>query len=130
MIHEEGKRPLVSRVLIVEDEVNIVESLSFLLEREGFEVTSVLDGAQALSFIDENRPDLLILDVMLPGVDGYEILRKIRANAKLKDMPVVMLTAKMQQHDRRTAEQIGVNAFVTKPFSNAEVVSIVKNLSS
>ncbi|MCT8970528.1 response regulator transcription factor [Microbaculum marinisediminis] len=116
-------------VLIVEDEENIVESLSFLLEREGFEVTSVLDGAQALDRIEEGHPDLLILDVMLPGIDGFEILRTIRANAALKALPVVMLTAKMQQQDRRTAEAIGVNAFVTKPFSNAEVVSIVKSLA-
>jgi CheY-like chemotaxis protein len=116
-------------VLIVEDEENIVESLSFLLEREGFEVTSVLDGAQAIARIRENRPDLLILDVMLPGVDGFEILRAIRSNEATRALPVVMLTAKMQQQDRRTAEAIGVNAFVTKPFSNAEVVSIVKSLA-
>lgn len=116
--------------MIVEDEENIVESLSFLLEREGFKVTAVLDGAQALNRIEADRPDLLILDVMLPGINGFEILRKIRSNGDLKDLPVVMLTAKMQQQDRRTAEEIGVNAFVTKPFSNAEVVSTVKRLAS
>ncbi len=117
-------------VLIVEDEENIVESLSFLLEREGYRVTSVLDGAQALPQIEAGRPDVLILDVMLPGLDGFEILRAIRSDAAFSDLPVIMLTAKMQQQDRRTAEEIGVNAFVTKPFSNAEVVSIVKRLSS
>lgn len=117
-------------VLIVEDEENIVESLSFLLEREGYRVTSVLDGAQAVPRIEASRPDLLILDVMLPGLDGFEILRAIRSDAALAQLPVIMLTAKMQQQDRRTAEEIGVNAFVTKPFSNAEVISIVKRLSS
>jgi len=116
-------------VLIVEDEENIVESLSFLLEREGFKVTSVLDGAQALSGIKTTRPDLLILDVMLPGVDGFEILRAIRSDPAHKDLPVIMLTAKMQQQDRRTAESIGVSAFVTKPFSNADVVATVKSLA-
>lgn len=115
-------------VLIVEDEENIVESLSFLLRREGFQVTSVLDGGQAIESIDTDRPDLLILDVMLPGVDGFEILRTIRSKPDIKDLPVVMLTARMQQQDRRQAEEIGVNAFVTKPFSNAKVVSIVKSL--
>lgn len=117
-------------VLIVEDEQNIVESLSFLLKREDFKVTSILDGAQALESIGVDRPDLLILDVMLPGADGFEILRTIRSRPELADLPVVMLTARMQQQDRRLAEQIGVNAFVTKPFSNAEVVSIVKRLLS
>lgn len=115
-------------VLIVEDEENIVESLSFLLKREGFQVTSVLDGAQAMERIGAGRPDLLILDVMLPGVDGFEILRTIRSQPEIADLPVVMLTARMQQQDRRLAEEIGVNAFVTKPFSNANVVSIVKDL--
>lgn len=115
-------------VLIVEDEENIVESLSFLLKREGFRVTSVLDGAQAMDRIGAGRPDLLILDVMLPGVDGFEILRTIRSQPEIADLPVVMLTARMQQQDRRLAEEIGVNAFVTKPFSNANVISIVKDL--
>lgn len=116
-------------VLIVEDEENIVESLSFLLEREGYDVKSVLDGSRALAHLQERLPDLLILDVMLPGVDGFEILRSIRADESLETLPVIMLTAKMQQQDRRTAEEIGVNAFVTKPFSNAEVISIVKSLA-
>lgn len=124
-----GNGPLSRHVLIVEDEENIVESLSFLLEREGYDVKSVLDGSRALAHLQERLPDLLILDVMLPGVDGFEILRSIRADESLETLPVIMLTAKMQQQDRRTAEEIGVNAFVTKPFSNAEVISIVKSLA-
>ena len=117
-------------VLIVEDEENIVESLSFLLERETFLNIQCIARSSPVPRIEASRPDLLILDVMLPGLDGFEILRAIRSDAALEQLPVIMLTAKMQQQDRRTAEEIGVNAFVTKPFSNAEVISIVKRLSS
>ncbi|MEJ8572611.1 response regulator transcription factor [Microbaculum marinum] len=117
-------------VLIVEDEENIVESLTFLLKREQFEVTSVLDGARAIETLQSGRPDLMILDVMLPGADGFDVLRTIRSRPELENLPVVMLTARMQQQDRRLAEEIGVNAFITKPFSNAEVVSVVKSLLS
>jgi CheY-like chemotaxis protein len=123
-----GNAPVSRHVLIVEDEENIVESLTFLLQREGMRTTSVFDGAQAIGAIERLRPDVLILDVMLPGIDGLEILRKIRSTPRMRDLPVVMLTARMQQQDRRRAEEIGVNAFVTKPFSNAEVVMTVKRL--
>jgi two-component system, OmpR family, response regulator len=122
------EEPVPRRVLIVEDEENIVESLTFLLQREGLVVASVADGTAALREIGAAPPDLLILDVMLPGADGFEILRTIRADPRTADLPVLMLTARMQQKDRRLAEKIGVNAFVTKPFANAEVVGAVLGL--
>ena len=106
-------------VLIVEDEENIVESLSFLLEREGYRVTSVLDGAQALPQIEAGRPDVLILDVMLPGLDGFEILRAIRSDAAFSDLPVIMLTAKSEEDNTRIAAAIAVNALPSTPFSLA-----------
>ena len=118
------------RVLIVEDEPHIVESLSFLLSREGFVVGATGDGDQAMAKIAATRPDVLVLDVMLPGVNGFELLRRIRSDPELKATPVLMLTAKGQRRDREIAEDAGADVFMTKPFSNADVVSAVKALAS
>ncbi|PCJ74324.1 MAG: two-component system response regulator [Rhodobacteraceae bacterium] len=113
-------------ILIVEDEPNIIESLSFLLERVGFDVSSEQDGAMAMSQVDKLGPDLVILDVMLPNRSGFDILRDI---GKLTEGPrVLMLTAKGQARDRQTAEDIGVTRFMTKPFANAEIVKAVQEM--
>lgn len=128
-IRQKGETGLVGgHVLIVEDEQNIVESLSFLLRREGFAVTAVLDGAKAVQSIGQHRPDLLILDLMLPGVDGFQILSEVRALPEFVGLPVIVLTAKLQDHDRQRARDIGANAFMAKPFANADVLSTVKGL--
>lgn len=115
-------------VLIAEDEPHLVESLTFILGREGFEVTTALDGEAALQKIWAAAPDLVILDVMLPKMNGFDILKKIRSNDALKALPVIVLTAKGQRQDRATAEDIGADIFLTKPFSNKEVIKAVKTL--
>lgn len=117
-----------ARILIAEDEANIVEALRFLLHRAGYFVEHVDDGARALERVRAAQPDLLILDVMLPRQNGFEILKAVRRDRQTAELPVIMLTAKGQSHDRRTAEDIGVDVFLTKPFSNAEVVDHVKRL--
>jgi DNA-binding response OmpR family regulator len=117
-----------NKVLIAEDEPHIVESLSFLLGREGFDVSSAADGEAAFSRLEEDPPDLMILDVMLPRLNGFEVLRRVRADPRLKNLPVIMLTAKGQHQDRQRAEDIGADAFITKPFSNREVVDRVRAL--
>lgn len=114
-----------ARILIVEDEPNIAESLSFILTRADFEVETVADGAEALDRLRRERFSALILDVMLPGMNGFDVLRAVRADRSLEELPVIVLTAKGQAHDRRTAEAIGASAFITKPFSNAHVVEHV-----
>lgn len=119
-----------TRILIAEDEPSIVEALRFLLGRAGYLVDHVDDGERALSQLAAAPPDLLILDVMLPKRDGFEILKAVRDNQKTADLPVVMLTAKGQARDKRTAAEIGVNAFLTKPFSNTEVMDHVKRLAA
>ena len=119
-----------ARVLIAEDEANIAESLSFILGREGHEVATVADGEAALLRLRRGLPDLLILDVMLPGLNGFEVLKAIRADARLKALPVIVLTAKTQAHDRELAESIGVAAYVTKPFSNRDIVELVGRLAA
>jgi DNA-binding response OmpR family regulator len=117
-------------VLIAEDEANIVESLSFILRREGHEVSSVADGEAALAALrTANPPALLILDVMLPRRNGFEVLKALKSDARLQGVRVIMLTAKAQAHDRARAEEIGVDAYVTKPFSNRDIVDQVRRLT-
>jgi DNA-binding response OmpR family regulator len=116
------------RVLIVEDEPNIVESLRFILERAGFDVETVSDGAEALQRVRRQPFCAVVLDIMLPGLNGFDVLKAIRADAGLSGLPVIVLTAKGQSHDRKTAEEIGASDFITKPFSNAEVVERVRNV--
>ena len=118
------------RVLVVEDEPNIITSLVFLLENSGFEVASREDGQIALKHILSDPPDVLVLDVMLPRLDGYEILRELRANPQTQTLPVLMLSAKGQRQDRQKAFDCGADLFITKPFSNAEVISAVKKLAA
>lgn len=120
---------MAMRVLLAEDEANIAESISFLLERAGFEVTVENDGRKALEAVMADVPDVLVLDVMLPGLDGYEILRRLRADPRSDALPVLMLTAKGQREDREMALKCGANLFITKPFSNAEIVSAVTELA-
>jgi DNA-binding response OmpR family regulator len=116
------------RILLVEDEPNIVVSLTFLLERAGFDVATETNGQKALETILEDPPDTLVLDVMLPGLDGFEILRRVRADQRVEKLPVLMLTAKGQREDRKNALEFGADKFITKPFSNAEIVEVVQDL--
>ena len=118
-----------ARILIVEDEPNIVESLSFILGRAGFEVDTISDGAEALERLRRQSFSALVLDIMLPGMNGIDVLKAIRSDNALSSLPVMVLTAKGQASDRRAAEAIGADAFVTKPFSNAEVVERVSRLA-
>ena len=119
-----------ARILIVEDEPNIVESLSFILGRAGFEVDTISDGAEALERLRRQSFSALVLDIMLPGMNGLDVLKAIRSDNALSSLPVMVLTAKGQASDRRAAEANGADAFVTKPFSNAEVVDHVTRLAS
>ena len=120
---------MAKRVLLAEDEGNIIESLTFLLERAGFEVAVETDGRQALAAITADPPDVLILDVMLPSLDGYEILRAVRANRQAAALPVLMLTARGQREDRKMALDCGADMFIAKPFANTELVAAVKALA-
>jgi len=117
------------RILIVDDEPNILASLEFILRRAGFTIDTVMDGAEALGRLRRQRYSGVILDVMLPGMNGFDVLRAVRADATLAGLPVIVLTAKGQANDRRAAEAIGATAFITKPFSNAEVVERVSALT-
>ncbi len=116
-------------ILIAEDELHIIESLRFILEQEGYGVSEVHDGQHVVNCVRSAPPHVLILDLMLPNKNGFEILKELKSDAAITNIPVLMLTAKGQQQDRTTARQLGVDAFITKPFSNREVLECVNKLA-
>ena len=115
-------------VLIAEDEPSILESLDIIQRRAGWSIESVTDGEAVLERVRRNRPRVLVLDVMLPKRSGFDVLKQLRSDEETRDLPVLILTAKGQQQDRRIAEELGADGFVTKPYSNAEVVGAVRQL--
>jgi DNA-binding response OmpR family regulator len=114
-----------ARVLVVDDEPMVRDVLSRYLERSGFAVEAAADGERALAAFEARRPDLVLLDLMLPRVDGFEVFRQIRAQA---DSPVIMITARGQTTDRIAGLEIGADDYVSKPFSPAEVVARVRSV--
>ena len=119
---------LATDILIAEDEPSILESLDFILRRAGWSIHTVTDGDAALEAVRRLRPRVVVLDVMLPRRSGFDVLKHIRADLEMRATPVLILTAKGQQQDRRIAEELGADAFVTKPYANAEVVGAVRQL--
>jgi DNA-binding response OmpR family regulator len=114
------------RVLVIEDEPNISEAIRFILTRDGWQVEVEADGLAALERLRAAPPDALILDLMLPDMDGFDVLRRLRAEDATRHVPVLMLTAKGQSADRDLAAKLGVTRFMTKPFANAEVVAALQ----
>lgn len=115
-------------VLLIEDEPNIAEAIRFVLQRDGWRVSVLTHGTHALSEVDRLLPDLVILDLMLPGLSGLEVVTMLRANPETRQLPVMMLTAKGLARDREAALQAGVSLFMTKPFANAEIVAQARAL--
>jgi DNA-binding response OmpR family regulator len=115
-------------VLLIEDEANIAEAIRFILTRDGWQVSVLADGRGAESALRARPADLVILDLMLPGRSGLEVLSALRADPATADLPVMMLTAKGQGRDREAAERAGANLFMAKPFSNAEIVAAARAL--
>ena len=115
-------------ILIAEDEPSILEALSFVLQRAGWTVQAVTDGEAVMSAIRRMQPRILVLDIMMPKRSGFEVLKQIRTEPATRELPVLVLTAKGQQQDRRVAEELGADGFVTKPYSNADVVDAVRTL--
>lgn len=116
-------------VLLIEDEPNIIEAIRFILSRDGWTVHTHSDGVTAIDKIREKKPALIILDVMLPGRSGFDILRDLREAEGDGATPVLMLTAKGQMKDRTRAEELGANKFMSKPFSNTDVLAAVRELA-
>jgi DNA-binding response OmpR family regulator len=116
------------KVLIVDDEPNIVISLEFLMKREGFEVSIARDGEEALDKVAESRPDLMLLDVMMPKKSGYEVCQQLRSDPAHAGIKIIMLTAKGRDTEVAKGLDLGADAYMTKPFSTKDLVVQVKSL--
>ncbi len=110
------------KILIVDDEPDIVETLKFLMESEGFESIIAMDGEEAFKKAKEENPDLIILDVMLPKINGYKVCRLLKFDNKYKHIPIFMVTARSQEEDKVIGEETGADEYVTKPFDIEEIL--------
>lgn len=115
-------------ILIAEDEPTILETLAFLLERAGWSVISVTDGDAVVAEVRQSRPRMVVLDVMLPGRSGLDVLKDLRADPDHADIPILILTARGQSRDRQLALELKADGFITKPFANDDVVGEVRRL--
>ncbi len=116
----------MAKILVVDDEENIVELVKFNLEREGYEVLTAYDGKEAMEQVESEKLDLVVLDLMLPQMDGFDICRQIRKNSKLNKLPIIMLSAKGEEVDKVLGLELGADDYVTKPFSPRELIARVK----
>ncbi|CAO1663622.1 MULTISPECIES: response regulator transcription factor [Halomonadaceae] len=118
----------MAKVLVVDDEPNIVLSLEFLMEQAGFEVVTAEDGEQALARVQDSQPDLLLLDISLPGISGFDVLERLRNEESTAQLPIIMLTAHGRDVEREKGMALGADDYITKPFSTQSLVEKVKAL--
>jgi DNA-binding response OmpR family regulator len=116
------------KILIVDDEPNIIIPLEFLMKQNGYEVMTASSGEEALEIIMEYKPNLILLDIMLPGIDGFEVCEIVRLNQEWKNTKIIFLTAKGREVDVAKGMVLGADTYITKPFSNSEIVERVKGL--
>ena len=114
------------KILIVEDEESLLKLESILLTSKGYEVRGVSNGQQALDAIAEEHPDLVLLDIMLPEIDGFEVCQRIKDDPATKGIPVIMLTAKKSREDMARGEKVGADWYITKPFKSAMVIETIQ----
>ncbi|MBI2609383.1 MAG: response regulator [Deltaproteobacteria bacterium] len=114
------------KVLIIDDEQDLIDLLTLRLENEGYEVSAALNGTEGLEKIKSEKPDIVLLDVMMPELNGYQVCRKLKQDDNLKDIPVVMLTAKAQESDKFWGMEIGADDYVTKPFEFSQLSEVIK----
>ena len=116
------------KILIVDDEPSIIVPLQFLMEQNGYETTVAFSGEEAMESIETDPPDLILLDIMLPIIDGFEVCQRVREKPELDHVRIVMITAMGSEANIAKGMALGADAYITKPFSNAAVVEKVKNL--
>ncbi|MCA9731220.1 MAG: response regulator [Deferribacteres bacterium] len=119
---------MAQKVLIVDDEPSIVLSLEFLMQQKGYDLKIARTGDEALQFIDEFQPDLVLLDVMLPNKNGFEICQYVRSKPEFTSMKIILLTAKGRKQDIEKGLAIGADAYITKPFATRDLVQTVQNM--
>lgn len=118
---------MAKKILIVDDEQDIVETLKFVMEEAGYECHCAYDGEQGLNLAKEIIPDLIILDVMMPVMNGYKVSRLLKFDTRYKDIPILMLTARSQEKDKELGEETGADEYITKPFDIDFVLERVKS---
>jgi DNA-binding response OmpR family regulator len=118
----------MSRILIVDDEINILMSLEYLLKRKGYEVFIARNGTEALQLADEKQPDLVLLDIMMPDVDGYEVCTELKSSARTKIPKVIFLSAKSKKTDVEKGYEVGADLYLMKPFSTRELTKQIQEL--
>ncbi len=118
----------MTKILIVDDEKDIVETLSFMLKTKGYETITAYDGEEGLKLAKEEHPDLIILDVMMPKINGYKICRLLKYDAKYKNIPIVMVTARSQEGDKLIGEETGADRYITKPFEFSDILDVINEL--
>ena len=116
------------KILIVDDEPHILVALEFLIKRAGFEVQKAQSGSEAINILSNFQPNVAILDVMMPGMDGFELAQRIRQTAHLNNTQIIFLTARGTQEDRFKAYETGAEVYLTKPFDNEELITTIKDL--
>ena len=118
------------KILVVEDEETLLELESILLTSKGYNVEVAMDGKSALELVANMKPDLVLLDIMIPEIDGFEVCRQIKANEATRHIPVIMLTAKKSRDDCVMGEQVGADLYITKPFKTSMVIESIQRLLS
>lgn len=116
------------KILLVDDEIDIVTVIRLRLEASGYEVVVAMDGKEALNTARSLHPDLIILDLMLPGLDGFHVARMLKYDNQYKDIPIIMLTAKAGEDSRKTGEQVGADAYMNKPFEAEKLLAKIREL--
>lgn len=116
----------MSHILIVEDDPEAAHILEMSLKREGFKISVAMDGTQGLTAIQSYRPDLILLDLMMPDIDGFEVCRRTRANPDTTNIPIIVVSARTQEADKLMARQLGANGYLTKPYRRADLLSAIR----
>ena len=127
-LEKKGVIFISKRILIVEDDPSVLRATSYILEKEGYEVLTAQNGLEGLRKAKQDNPDLLILDVMLPGIDGFEICHSLRAESQTAQLPILMFSAKGQQADKDTGLRVGADEYLTKPVERSVLISKVEAL--
>jgi len=116
------------KILVVDDEIQLVEMLKMRLEANGYEALTAYDGREALEKVRNQNPDLILLDLMLPKMDGYKVCRMLKFDKKYKNIPIIIFTARVQESDKEKGSQVGADAYIIKPFEPQVLLSKIKEL--
>lgn len=123
-----GRGPSRRTVLLVDDDPLILEILRTILDLEEFEVATATDGRRALALVDEAKPDVVVCDVMMPELNGFEVCRQLKSEPATSDLPVILLTARDRPEDRQAGQDAGCDAYLTKPFSPLQLIDVIREV--